>query len=127
MSLIDYYFDNYEEDNLDNYLEELEIDFLRPDERIRFLEYLVVRGFYDKAIKILENFCFEDVSVNRLIRLCSGLLSGAELDTKQSNLLSLCHYIFTKGKYDEETLKYLVRFYYGPTVDMLSIWNAAMV
>ncbi|MBH1941514.1 hypothetical protein I5677_11475 [Mobilitalea sibirica] len=125
MTLIEYYFENYNEELLEQYLLSLDLNKIKTKERIKFLEYMVMRGHYDKALEALETFGFEGVAVNRLVKLCSGWLTHTGMDSKKDILLNLCHYVFIHGKYDDTILKYLVAYYHGPTAAMFTIWKAA--
>ncbi|MDD4112376.1 MAG: DUF5717 family protein, partial [Herbinix sp.] len=40
-------------------------------------------------------------------------------------LVSLCYYIYSKGKYDDAILSYLVRYFKGSITDMLTLWQSA--
>ncbi len=125
LTLIDYYYEKGDNDNLDKYLDQINVEILRDDEGVRVFQYMVSRGFYGKARRMLKNFTFNDFAINSLIKLCSALLGEKANDTKEEDLLSLCHYVFIKGRYHKKILDYLVRFYYGPSKDMLSIRKAA--
>lgn len=125
ITLIDYYNESYDADQLEHYLLQLDLSKVRESERIKYLEYMVVRGYYDKAMEALKCFGTDGISVQRLIKLCSGWIAFSGLETKEELLLYLCYYIFTQGKYDETILTYLVRFYNGSTLDMLKLWRAA--
>lgn len=125
MSLIDYYYENYNEEQLERYLTELDLSKVKDAERIRFLEYLVIRGHYDRALEALRNFGFEGISLKRLVRMCSGWITYTGSDSKHELLTSLCHFIFSQGKYDEAILSYLVKYFEGPTENLLKLWKAA--
>ena len=126
ISLIDYYYKNSVNDSLDRWLKELDIELVEPKERIKIFEYLIARGFYSKARKMLNDFHFQDIKINSLVNLSTGLLEGTETHIKkEEDLLSLCYYLFQRDKYKDNILDYLIRFYYGPTKDMFSIWDEA--
>ncbi len=126
ISLIDYYYKNCINDSLDRWLNELDIELVGSKERIKVFEYLIARGIYSKAKKMLKDFHFQDIKIKSLVDLSSGLLEGSKVDIeKDEDLLNLCHYLYQSGKEKKDILAYLIRFYYGPTKDMLSIWNGA--
>ena len=126
LTLVEYYYENYNGDLLEMYLMQLDISKVNEKERIKYLEYMVVRGYYNKALYALEFIGADGISINRLLKLCSGWISYSGLDIKEELLVSLCYYIFNKGKYDLTILNYLVTYYDGPTNDMLSLWKAAV-
>ena len=103
----------------------LDLSKVKESGRIKYLEYMVVRGYYEKALEALNFFGTEGISVQRLLKLCSGWITNSGLDTKEDLLLYLCYYIFSQGKYDETILNYLVKYYNGSTQDMLNLWYSA--
>lgn len=125
LTLIEYYYENYDAELLEQYLLRLDLNRVKEAKRIKFLEYMVVRGYYDKALDALKTFGFEGISINRLVRLCSGWIINSGLNKKQDLFIALCFYIFTQGKYDEAIIQYLVKYYHGPTTKMFDLWQAA--
>lgn len=125
LALIEYYYENYDADMLEHYLLQLDLSKVKISQRINFLGYMVVRGYYDKAIEALNHFGTEGISVKRLLKLCSGWITHSEQDKKEELLLYLCYDIYSNGKYDEATLSYLVKYYNGSTSDMLTLWQTA--
>ncbi len=125
VDLIDYYYDNYNEEHLEHYLTELKLPFVKEQERVRFLEYLAIRGHIDKVLEALKSYGYEGISVKRLVRLCSSWLCHTEAESSQELLTSLCWYIYSQGKYDEAILTYLVKYYEGPTEQLYHLWKSA--
>ena len=124
-SLIDYCYENYYDELLENYLDQIDLDKIKANERIRYIEYMLIRGFYKKALTALELYGFDGISVNRLVKLCSGLMKNLDTEKKQDYILNLCYYVFTHGKYDEMVLSYLVKYFAGTTREMFLLWQAA--
>ncbi len=125
LTLIDYYYENYDADLLENYLMKLDLSKVKESGRLKYLEYMVIRGYYDKALEALKYFGTEGISVQRLLKLCSGWITNSGLDEKEELLLYLCYYIFSQNKYDETILNYLVKYYIGSVSDMLNLWRTA--
>lgn len=124
-ALIDYYYENYNDTLLEYYLRLIDLHKIKPEYRMKFLEYMMIRSFYDKALEALDIFGYEGIAINRLVKLCSGWMTGSGAEKKYELMVSLCFYVFLKGKYDEAILQYLVSFYYGPTAEMYRLWQAA--
>lgn len=122
--IIEYYMDNYDGEQLEEYLIRLNKEEMAPRERIRVVELLITRSMYEEGYRIIKKYGYEGVSVNKLMRLLIYLLwlNGVE---KEERLLELCAYVFQKGKYDETILMYLLRHYYSTTRNMLRLWQAA--
>ena len=124
-TLIEYYYENYNSDLLESYLMRLDLSKIREAHRIRYLEYMVIWGYYDKALDALSSFGAEGISVHRLLKLCSGWITNSGMDKKEELLVSLCYYIYSQGKYDDAILNYLIKYFNGSTADMLAIWQSA--
>lgn len=124
-SLINYYYDNYESVLLELYLKEININQLDGEDRNKMVEHFIIRGLYDKAKQALLDFGYKGILIKRLVRLCTTLIKESNPSCKDDFLLSLSFYIFTKDKYDETILKYLLDFYEGTTKDMFNIFIAA--
>ncbi|NLJ96487.1 MAG: hypothetical protein GX321_04980 [Clostridiales bacterium] len=126
LTIIDYYYDNYNTDLLEKYLHKLDLTLVNENDRIKYLEYMIIRGFYDYALEAIKCFRVKGISINSLLKLCSGWIASTGLDEYEEHLLSLCYYIYSQGKYNITILNYLVKYYEGSTLDMFSLWNEAM-
>lgn len=124
-TLVDYYYEYYDDELLEYYLRLIDLTQVRPEARHKLLEYMIKRGFYDKVFAAIETFEYKDIATNLLVRCCSGWLANGNPDRKQELILDLCYYVFDKNKYNEAILDYLVRYYQGITQDMFRIWQAA--
>lgn len=118
-------YDNNNDEQLVSYLNRIDMSYISGDERVRYIDLMINCSYYDKALKAIEEFGHEGLSLNALIKLCSGWLHTFGADDKKSTLISVCYYVFTQNKYDEAILKYLVRFYRGSITAMLALWRAA--
>lgn len=124
-ALIRYYDNNNDEEQLQTCFERLDMNYLAADERLSCIELMIKHSCYDKVLKAIETYGYEDLPPDMLIKLCFGWLQAYGTEEKQPLLVSLCYYIFVHNKYDELILTYLVRFYRGSTEQMLSLLQAA--
>ncbi|MGB4661354.1 MAG: DUF5717 family protein, partial [Mobilitalea sp.] len=124
-TLIEYYYENYDDEQLEYYMGRINLFQIRQGERIKFLEFMVVRSLYRKVLEAFRTFGFEGISISRLVKLCSGWMLTHEAEKKNELMLSLCHFVFSKGKYDDTILNYLIRYYEGSTREMFVLWKAA--
>jgi hypothetical protein len=124
-TLIEYYYENYNDELLEYYLNQIDLHSIKPAERAKYIEYMVVRKIYYRALTALEIFGFEGITVNRLVKMCSGWMLTSEAEKKQELMVELCYYVFSHGKYDEAILRYLVQYYEGATREMYKLWKAA--
>ena len=125
VDLIDYYYENYNEELLEQYLKDIRLTYVKEQDRVRFLEYLAVRGHFYQVLEALKNYGHEGISVKRLVRVCSSMISHTEEGSSQEQITSLCWYIYSKGKYDESILDFLIRNYEGPTDQLYHLWKSA--
>ena len=125
VDLIDYYYDNYNEELLETFLNELNLKAVKEQDRIRFMEYLTIRGHYKQVLEALKCYGYEGISVKRLVRLCAALINHTEEEASQELLTSLCWYIYSQGKYDDTILNYMIRYYVGPTDQLYLLWRSA--
>lgn len=124
VSLLHYYFDNDCIRELDAYLEDMVPEGMTGRERAEFIQYMVIRGIYNKALAWIREFGAEGVQSKTLVRLCSRILYRTEYKEDEF-LIKLCHTSFCLGRYDESILKYLVSHYKGDTRELRDIWKAA--
>jgi len=122
--LINYYYDNNVIEMLEFYLQQINLHSLNRKDRIKIIEYMIVRELNNKTFKAFEEFGFEGIAINRLIRLCSRLILNADTHIESNLLLRLSHHVFLKGKYDETILIYLEKHYFGTTKEMFQLWQA---
>ncbi len=126
ITLIDYYYENYDEVLLEDYLLQADLKILNSSDRNKVVEYIVIRMLYQKAFQTLEGYGFEGIAINRLLKLCSGYIIMQEEDLREEFLTDLCHYIFRHGKFDEAILTYLLRNFNGTTGEMYQLWQSAV-
>ncbi|WP_276929517.1 DUF5717 family protein [Herbinix luporum] len=125
LTLIEYYYENYNGDLLEHYLLKLDLAKVNVALRKKYLEYMIIRGYYDKALHALSYVTIESIPIKMLLKLCSGWINNSGYDIKEDLLVFLCHYIFTQGKYDKKILNYLVKYYNGSTMDMIKLWRGS--
>ncbi|MDF2473604.1 MAG: hypothetical protein K0R21_1386 [Anaerocolumna sp.] len=126
IAFVHYYYDNYEGELLDLYLQQINLNLLSQVERNKMIELFIVRDLYDNAKTALKEYGFEGLSLSRLLKFSSRLLQIIEAEqSKSKTLVNLSYYIFKQGKYNEDILAYLVKYYSGTTGEMLEVWRSA--
>lgn len=91
--------------------------------RIEILNHLVLLGKMDKAYDLIRIYGREKVEAKVLLRVCNAILQGQEEYDPQ--LLTLVMHVFRQGKYSEQVLQYLVKYYQGTAKELRNIWKAA--
>lgn len=122
--LVEFYYEKDRMWELDEYLLSLKPEEIAPDEQREVVRIMVLRGMYEEAYNWVRYCGPYNIEVKTLFRLCSRLLSQKETE-EEALMTGILYYILKKGKYDEEVLKYLVRYYNGSIKDMRNIWKAA--
>lgn len=125
ISLIFYYYENFEGNLLEQYLLQINLKTVTQNERTKLIEFMILRGLYKTALRAMSEFGYHEVDVKRLLKLASKLLSSTEEVQKISIILEICFFVFQSGKYDPIILDYLIKYYYGTTKEMFELWKAA--
>ena len=122
--ILDYYYENPGEEFLYEYLHRINYNqFIEADKR-KLMELLISAGMCKEAYTLVRTYGPEKVDPGSLVRLCSRMIYDMDIE-EDDMLISLCFYCFTRGKYDETVLSYLVKFYDGPLAYMKEIWRTA--
>ena len=125
-TLIHYYYDNFEGEILESYLKNIDLKVLEQNSRSKMMEFMILRELYPLALGAMEELGFEGVDLKKLGKLAHKLLTNADGVPKyQDILLQIVFYLFGKGKYEEASLAYLSKYFYGTTAQMFELWKVA--
>lgn len=126
VSLVDYYYEHYNVELLESYLNEVNLRLLSTREREKMLEMMILRDMYDKVIESVELFgCSTGMQAKRLSKLCvRGIYSPRE-ERDRTTLLTMGFFAFKFGRVEDRLLQYLVDRYNGTTGDMCELWKLA--
>lgn len=125
MMLIHFYYEKDRMRELDDYLLKLSPDDVSRRERKEIIRYMSVRGMYDEAFSWIRRFGPYGVDAKVLVKLCSRLLA-MEQPEEDPVMTGMLFYVMRKGKYDENVLDYLIKYYSGSLKDMRDVWKAAV-
>lgn len=121
--IIDYYVENYDGDELDEYLESIDLSRISHEARIKIAELMITRGMYESVGNYLEVYGYRDIDPRRILKYCSRVLR--EDEEFDENILEYADFAFKNGKYNETILEYLCRYYNGSTKEMLEMWRVS--
>lgn len=124
MMLVDFYYEKDRMRELDDYLLGLSPEDMERRDRKKIIRYMVVRGMYEEAYAWVRSLGPYHVDAKVLLKLCSRLLDMEERE-EDPVMTGVLFYILRKGKYDENILKYLVKYYSGSIKNMRDIWKTA--
>ena len=121
--VLDYYMENPREEDLFQYLKEIDYpEYIRADKKA-LMSLLTQEGMYEDAFLLLDTYGCEEVPLVHLVRICSQTVLAREYE-ENPVLLSYCSQCFAFGKYDDNILTYLLMYYDGPIEEMKRLWNA---
>ncbi len=124
ISLLHYYFDNDRISTLDEYLLSINIAELSARERAELIDFLVKRALYDQAYELVTVYGDELIPVKSCVKICSHMIEKTD-GAPDADLIAITYNAFKNGKYDLNTLRYLVENFGGFTKELRNIWNAA--
>lgn len=126
MKLIQFYYEKDRMWELDEYLLSLQPEDIAREDRKEVIRTMVLRGMYQEAYEWVRITGPYRIDVKTLVRLFSRLLLQGDAASENDALMTgILLYVVKKGKYDEQILKYLVRYYNGSIKDMRDVWKAA--
>lgn len=123
MEIIEYYRLTMRTDALELLLQEVPGEELEPDEFERITDYLVSQGADETAYQWVANVGYENMSKSSLLRFCSRRI-GDSNRVDSPMLLEMAYELFSKGKYDENILSYLITYYDGAVKVLADIFWA---
>ncbi|MCR4901499.1 MAG: DUF5717 family protein [Butyrivibrio sp.] len=123
-NLIRFYYDNDFIRQLTEYINDIDPQTLTDTERNEMIELMVMTGIYDRALDWLKRFGTHGVEPKIIVRLY-GRLMDRELLRPDYEEVTIAYYAFSKGKYDEQLLRFLVDNFEGTAKEMRDLWRAA--
>lgn len=125
MMLVHFYYEKDRMRELDEFLLSLSPDDVGRRDRKEIIRYMVVRGMYAEAYSWVQRYGPHGVDAKILVKLCSRLLDE-EQPEDDAAMIGILYYVVKKGKYDENVLDYLIRYFFGSIQDMRDMWKTAM-
>lgn len=125
MKLVDFYYEKDRMRELDEYLTLLAPEDVSGSDRREIIRYMIVRGMYEEAYRWVRRYGPYGVDAKVLVKLCSRLLDE-EQTAEDPVMTGVLWYVVKKGKYDENVLNYLLRYFSGSIKDMRDVWKLAV-
>ncbi len=123
-NLIRFYYDNDFTRQLTEYLMDVDPLDLTRSERSEILELMVMGGLYEKALDWIKSYGTFGVEPKTILRLCGRMIDRQQYEAAPDEI-EIAYYAFSNGKYDEQLLTYLVRYYEGTLKEERNVWKAA--
>lgn len=124
LPLLRYYMEKDDVASADEILNDLKYEDISYKDYNELMRFMLIRGRLDDAIDFTIHFGAENFEPRLLMRLASRILERDGL-YEQEKLTAILISAFERGKYDEQGLRYLVRFSRGPIKKLRNIWKAA--
>ncbi len=121
--VMEFYYENYDGDELDEYLLNIDDRYLNKNTRLRVTELMLLRGIDSKAEYYIKMCGIDELNPRRLLKYVVRNIRNNDFK-EDEDILDICIHVFKKGKYNEIILKYLCMYYNGTTKEMLDIWKA---
>lgn len=112
-------------EELDDYVQNLDIRDFEGKDRAEFIGILCERGFYEKAFSHALAYGCEKVESKIMARLCQVVIEDRE-GGYDEKLVNLTYRVFESGKYTETMICYLVDWFQGTVKQMRDVWKAAV-
>ncbi|MBS6561280.1 MAG: hypothetical protein KH355_13580 [Clostridiales bacterium] len=122
--IIDYYYENYEGELLDEYLQKVDLSRYEREDRNQLLEYMITRRMYGPVLCSIEEYGYHGIMPKRILRLTSYLLKSTAV-TKDEFLLEMCMYAFRNERYDEYSLEYIGKYLISSLKELIEVWNTS--
>ena len=123
-NLIKFYYDNDFTRQLTEYLVNVDPLDISSLERNELLELMVMAGLYDKALEWVKAYGTHSLDPKVILRMCGRMLDRDIYENERQEV-EIAYYAFSKAKYDEQLLKYLVANFNGTIKEMRDVFRAA--
>lgn len=124
LHLLRYYRDNDRYVQLDRELNTLTVGQIANRSQAEVIQMMIERGMYERAFRWIKKSGSADLDTKIIFRLCTRLLEQDDM-LEEDMLTYLIYTAFSRRKYDEHLLKYLVSHYDGATKELRNIWVVA--
>ncbi len=96
---------------------------LEKEHRGELAELLISEGMGERAYELVKRYGIEEIKPQTLVRICNYCVQEREYEEDEL-LTAICAQCFFAGTYEQEMLKYLLRYYEGPIEYMKKLWRA---
>lgn len=125
-SIVYHYYNYHDELEINEGMLDFNLHDLEKETRKRVIEMMILKEMYEPVIRAFYSYGFQDIDVSLLVKFCSQWIHTDYVEMQQEDIIvDICFYVFLQKTYDESILKYLLRFYIGPTKNMHHLWVAA--
>ena len=124
MMLVNFYYARDRMRELDAFLLSLKPEDVDKKDRREVVRCMVIRGMYEEAWQWIRKVGPYGMDAKVLLKLCSRLLEEEQAQ-EDPVMTGVLWHVVQRGKYDENVLDYLVRYFSGSIKDMRDVWRTA--
>lgn len=122
--VLEYYVIHDMEEELERYLKKADVSWLDKNARKYVFSLLMERKLFEEAYDLLISCGSELADPSKLVVLCSHMIETGDHEEDEV-LVGLGMEALRAGKYNDVLLRYLCRYYHGPTRQMYELWETA--
>ena len=122
--VLEYYVIHDMEEELERYLKKTDVSWLDKNARKYVFSLLMERKLFEEAYDLLISCGSELADPSKLVVLCSHMIETGDHEEDEV-LVGLGMEALRAGKYNDVLLRYLCRYYHGPTRQMYELWETA--
>ena len=122
--IVQYYYENYEGDILEKYLQQVDLDYIQPDKYIFITELFILQGLCEKAFAAVKRFGFMGIEEKKLLYLAS-YLTAKEVYFEDETVTAICIYLYRHGKFNDPVIEHLIHNFRGTVEEMGRLWQDA--
>lgn len=116
---------NYDAAEMTDFLMKIDADKLCYEDRIKLIEILIKRGYFNQVTPYIIKYGFWSVNKDDLLDYLVATIKNGDFQ-EDSRVLEMARYLFINDKYSAVTLGYLQKYYSGPTDEMYNMWKACV-
>ena len=124
LPLLRYYMEKDDLQAADEILDHIKYRDISYKDYNELVRIMLIREQLDRAMDVTMHFGTENFEPRLLVRLASGMIERDGL-LEESRLTYILSSAFERGKYDEQGLNYLVKYYRGSIKKLRNVWKAA--
>ena len=124
-ALVNYYYDNYSAEGLDDYILKTDCSYLSKNEREKFIEIIAARRMFGRVFDFIKKYGYACVSAKTLSKLSEYEIENAGEDAKREDIVNICYESYKRGNRDALTVDFLAKNYYGTCCEMADIRKTA--
>ncbi len=123
--LVRYCLLNHQEEDLGRYLAQIDFAGFSRDNRNLLIELMTDEGLYEKAYELVSTYGSSGLDGQRLAQLAEYMIQTKDVG-EDAFLMEMCMEVLQAGRQNEAAAAYLVKYYEGPSRQMMRVYQAAV-